>query len=235
MARTVDAAARTVRRDAFVDVALGLIQTRGYAAFTINDVLDGVGASKGAFYHYFDSKVALLEAAIDRMASAAVATLGPIADDPDLPATRKLEAVFKTGAEFKADRRELVVAMLEAWRSDENALFREKHRQMGLRQVTPLMTRIVEQGVASGEFASAAPHDLAPILIRMMQAFGDELTDLYVLHGGDETLAAIERTAAMFTLAVERVLGLKPGTLQLVDPAVPRRWYEWTEPSRGAR
>jgi AcrR family transcriptional regulator len=235
MARTVDREAHAVKRDAFIDAALALIQTKGYAALSINDVLDAIGASKGAFYHYFGSKQALLEAAVDRTAAAAALALRSIVDDPDLSATAKLECLFAAGAQFKADRRDLVIAVLEAWRSDENALFREKYRRSGMSHVAPLMTRIVEQGVAAGEFAAVGPHDLAPILIRLMQAFGDELSELFVLERHEGTLAAIERTVATFTLAVERVLGLPPGTLHLMDPGITRDWYEWTEPSKGAR
>jgi AcrR family transcriptional regulator len=60
MARTVNATLYTVRRDAFLDVAQRLVQTKGYEAMSIQDVLNELEASKGAFYHYFDSKQALL-------------------------------------------------------------------------------------------------------------------------------------------------------------------------------
>jgi AcrR family transcriptional regulator len=60
MPRTVNATLYTVRREAFLDVAQRLVQTKGYEAMSIQDVLDELDASKGAFYHYFDSKQALL-------------------------------------------------------------------------------------------------------------------------------------------------------------------------------
>ena len=62
MARTLNPTLHTVRRDAFLDVAQRLVQTKGYEAMSVQDVLDELEASKGAFYHYFDSKQALLEA-----------------------------------------------------------------------------------------------------------------------------------------------------------------------------
>ena len=45
---------------------------------SVQDVLDELDASRGAFYHYFDSKVALLEAVVERMVEAAIATLAPV-------------------------------------------------------------------------------------------------------------------------------------------------------------
>src|SRR6478735_1597509 len=103
MARTVNATLRTVRRDAFLDVAQRLVRTKGYEAMSIQDVLDELEASKGAFYHYFDSKQALLEAVVVRFADDAIATLSPILGDPNLPALRKLEGIFAGIARWKAE------------------------------------------------------------------------------------------------------------------------------------
>ena len=75
MARTVNLVEHAVRRDTFVDAALGLIQSKGYEEMSIQDVLDEVGASRGAFYHYFDSKTALLEAVLERIVVQASASL----------------------------------------------------------------------------------------------------------------------------------------------------------------
>ena len=61
MARTLDPAAHAVKRDTFLDAAQRLIKTKGYEALSVQDVLAAVGTSKGAFYHYFDSKAALLD------------------------------------------------------------------------------------------------------------------------------------------------------------------------------
>jgi AcrR family transcriptional regulator len=75
MPRTLNPETYALRRDAFVDAAQRLIQTKGYQQFSVQDVLDELDASKGAFYHYFDSKAALLDAVIDQMADAAAARL----------------------------------------------------------------------------------------------------------------------------------------------------------------
>jgi AcrR family transcriptional regulator len=80
MARTVDQAVYAIRRDAFVDAATGLIREKGYEQMSIQDVLDALDASRGAFYHYFGSKEDLLEAVVDRIAESAIASVEPILD-----------------------------------------------------------------------------------------------------------------------------------------------------------
>src|SRR5574338_1503304 len=150
MPRTLDPAAHAVRRDAFIDVAERLIRTTGYEQLSVQDVLAELGASKGAFYHYFDSKGALLEAVVDRMAEAALAELAPLLADPDLPAIVKLEGVFGGIARFRSERKDLVLALMEVWLSDGNAIVRDKLGQLVRARITPLLAVIIEQGQREG-------------------------------------------------------------------------------------
>jgi hypothetical protein len=39
-----------------VETSQGLVYTKGYEQMTIQDILDDLQISKGAFYHYFGSK-----------------------------------------------------------------------------------------------------------------------------------------------------------------------------------
>src|SRR5690348_8466635 len=103
MPRTVDPELHQLKRDAFLDVAQRLIQTRGYEAMSIRDVLEQLETSRGALYHYFDSKQALLEGVVERFADAAMTQVQPILDDPSLPALRKLELVLARIASIKAE------------------------------------------------------------------------------------------------------------------------------------
>src|ERR1044072_7475789 len=104
MARTLNVEEHTVSRDTFVDAATARIQSHGYERMSIQDLLDDVGASRRAFYHYFDSKQALLEAAIERMGDAAVADMHGALDDPGLTAPQKFDLVFSSLAAYKAAR-----------------------------------------------------------------------------------------------------------------------------------
>jgi len=152
MARTLDPAAHAVRRDTFLDAAQGLIQSKGYEQMSVQDVLAEVGTSKGAFYHYFDSKAALLEGVIDRMVVVATSTLQPLLDDPDRTALEKFNGMFQGLASWKTQRRDLLIAVLQTWLSDDNAIVREKFRREVVATITPILTAIVRQGVREGTF-----------------------------------------------------------------------------------
>jgi AcrR family transcriptional regulator len=229
MPRTLDAEAHTLKRDAFVDVAQRLIQTRGYDAFSIQDVLDELRASKGAFYHYFGSKADLLEAVIDRMADGVALGWADVMADPTLSATERLEGAFATVAQFKAARKDLVLAVLESWLSNDNAVARDKLRQLVARRMTPLLVEIVRQGAASGEFTVRYPDETARYIVALIQGGGDIATEVYVaFHAGEIDFTEVERDFSAYSDALERILGIPAGRMAM-DPAMLRLWFSHDE------
>ena len=67
MSRSVKAHEYAEKRNAILDVAMRYIATKGYEQMAIADILGELTISSGAFYHYFDSKPALLLALVERM------------------------------------------------------------------------------------------------------------------------------------------------------------------------
>jgi AcrR family transcriptional regulator len=226
MARTVNATLYTVRRDAFLDVAQRLIQTKGYEAMSVQDLLDELEASKGAFYHYFDSKQVLLEEVVERFAEVGLAGVRPILEDPDLPALRKLEQVFGEIARFKAEQKDLVLAIIEVWKSDGNALVREKLRRLSAKLMVPLLSAVVKQGIGEGTFKVESPEQTTRVLVALMQGFQEIAMDDFVTRqAGTITFEHVQRSLASFTEAFERILGIPKGSVKLTDEATLRFWF----------
>ena len=128
------------------------MQAKGYEQMSVQDVLDEVDASRGAFYHYFDSKTALLEAVVTRIVDAALASVAPLVDDPAVAAVAKLEGLFGGIAQWKLERTELMLALTRVWLSDENTLMRDKMWQHLMARLAPLLAAIVRQGDDEGVF-----------------------------------------------------------------------------------
>jgi AcrR family transcriptional regulator len=226
MARTVNTTLHTIRREAFLEVAQRLIQTKGYEAMSIQDVLTDLEASKGAFYHYFDSKQALLEAVVERFADSGLATVGPILEDPELPALRRLEKVFAGIARFKAEQKEFVLAIVEVWKSDGNAIVREKLRRLTADRILPLFATVVRQGVDEGTFHITSPEETTKVLFALMQGFQEiAMDDFIARQAGTITFEHVRRSTASFTDAFERILGVPSGSVTLTDEATLRFWF----------
>ena len=54
MPRVVKEEDYAARRNEILDVARQLVYTKGYEQMSIQDILDALKISKGAFYHYFE-------------------------------------------------------------------------------------------------------------------------------------------------------------------------------------
>jgi AcrR family transcriptional regulator len=226
MARTVNATLHTVRREAFLDIAQRFVQTKGFDAMSIQDVLDELDASKGAFYHYFDSKQALLEAVVERFADAAIATLAPVLGDAKMPALRKLERIFTGIATYKAEQKEFVLGIIVVWNSDGNAVVREKLRRLTVNRLVPLLSPVIKQGIDEGTFAAQSPEETAMVLTSLMQGFQQQANDYFIARqAGAITFDVVQRSVAANTEAFERILGVAKGTLTIIDEPTLRFWF----------
>lgn len=227
MARTLDPEAHAVKREAFLDAAQRLIMQKGYDGTSVRDVLQQVSTSKGAFYHYFDSKGSLLNGVVERMVDAALLSVQPVVDDPDLPALDKLSALFAGIASWKTARKELLLALIEVWLSDDNALVREKFRRMVVERLTPVMATIIRQGQTEGVFTVSAPDHAARVFVSFLLSLNQSTTEIFLARqAGAITLLEVRRALDAQVEAIERVLGAPPGSLTLVDESVIHEWFD---------
>jgi AcrR family transcriptional regulator len=226
MPTQLNPAAHALKRDAFLDAAERLIRTKGYEQMTVQDVLDDLGASKGAFYHYFDSKSVMLEAVIERMTDAVMAVITPIAADPTLSAPARLQAVFRAGGQWKAERRELMLGIVRAWYSDENALVRERLWASMNNRLVPLIARIIRQGAAEGALSATSPDHAAAILMGLLECSGADTGRLFMAHlDGGVSFEEVERTVGAYNEAIERILGLPTGSFEIVESPILQFWF----------
>ncbi len=215
------------KRDEFIEAGQRLIQTKGYEQFSIEDLLAEVGASKGAFYHYFDSKQALLAAVIDRLVEAGLAVVQAVVDDRRLSAVEKLQRYFSGIAAFKTERAQFVLALMHVWYSDDNAIVREKFSRELVRRVSPQIGEIIRQGVAEGSFTLSQPDQMARVVLALILDASDEAGEQWLAAvAGQTDLATVIKRLGTYATALERVLGVPPGTFELVDDEVMRFWFQ---------
>jgi len=226
MARSVNEKEYALKRNQILDVTLRLIYTKGYEQMAIQDILDELRISKGAFYHYFDSKPALLEALIERIAQEALQLLNPIVRDPHLPALEKLQRFFDTAVRWKTARKTFMLELLHVWYADHNAIVRQKMLAMWSKHSLPLLTAIFQQGIGEGVLNIAFPDQIGIVLLSLIQGIGDAFAELLLAREprGDE-LQRAERLIAAYNDALECVLGAPAGSVQLMDAESLKAWF----------
>jgi AcrR family transcriptional regulator len=218
VARRVKPEDYAARRREILDAALQLILDKGYERMTIEDVLAKMQMSKGALYHYFGSKQALLEGVVDAMTESAALPLQVVVADDNLDAIAKLHAYFGASSAWKADNPAAVATLMILWR-DENALFRQKLAKESMRTSVPLLESLIAQGCDEGVFDTGFPHEAATLIASLDAALADAFAvaiEQDGTRGIDISGPRAQRVLGAYLQAIERILGLPDGSLASV-------------------
>ncbi len=198
LARTLKHDEHTAKRNEILDAALQLVYSKGYGKMTIQDILERLQISKGAFYHYFDSKAAVLEAVVERMVTEQVEPqIMAIVKDPHLTALEKLQGYIDTSVRWKTAEKALVMELVRVWYSDENALARQKMFMLMVEHVTPWFNEIIRQGVREGTFTTPYPEYASQVNIGMIQSLGDKFAYMLLADEKERDIHGLEQAKEM--------------------------------------
>lgn len=225
MARKINPAEHAVKRKEILAVAQRLVYTKGYEQMSIQELLAELQISKGAFYHYFASKQALLEALIEHMREDGLGILHTILREPGISALAKLQRFFDASARWKTDQKDFIVALMHVWYADDNAIVRQKVQAHLSEHAAPLLSELVREGIAEGVLHTPFPDQASQVVLALLQGVGDALGRLVLAPHSDNAQARAEQLVAAYDHALERVLGLPAGSLSLVDAPTLAEWF----------
>ena len=215
----------TIRRNEILDVAQRLVYSEGYEQMTIQDVLDNLQISKGAFYHYFRSKQDLLDAMVEHMIEEGENIILPIIQDPGLNALEKLQRYFDTVARWKNAQRAYLMAIMRVWYADDNAIVRQKMTAAAIQHFSPMFTQIIHQGIREGFFAPNHPDQVSEVVMALLQNMGDTLARFVLFYDPQkDNFQRIAGSVAAYTDAVERVLGAPPNSIHFFNIEILKDW-----------
>jgi AcrR family transcriptional regulator len=230
MARTIKEHEYLGKRNEILVAAQRLIFAKGYERMTIQDILAELKISSGAFYHYFDSKPAILEAFIEQIKETVEKPLLPIIHDPNLLAIEKLQGFFATLDGLRIAHKADVVKLGHVWYTDDNAIVRQKVDKAIFEQRAPLLTEIVRQGVQEGVFTIAYPDQAGEVILSLLQGMGSTHAKLLLsLEQENDEARCIENivtTHKAYMDAIERVLGAPAGVLYRADTPTVKIWVD---------
>ncbi|HMQ31277.1 MAG TPA: TetR/AcrR family transcriptional regulator, partial [Chloroflexaceae bacterium] len=216
MPRTVNKLEYAEKRAEILAVARRLVYTRGYEQMTIQDILGELQISKGAFYHYFDSKQALLEGLVEAMQREGEQIFAAIVRDPALPTLAKLQRFFDAANSWKSAQKEYLLALVRVWHHDHNAVVRQKAQARMAQLLVPLLTEVVQQGHGEGSLSTPFPELAGEVALSLLVGLGEAIAQLLLAQGPPAgVLARAEGLVAAYNDALERVLGAPAGSLHL--------------------
>jgi hypothetical protein len=119
-----------------------------------------------------------------------------------------------------------MLAVMEIWRSDDNAIVREKFRRGVVASLTPVLTTIIREGVADGSFSVTSADHAARVFVALVLGANEHAGDLFVARRADLVpFEVVEGALAAYPEAFERMLGARPGSMQRTDSETLHRWF----------
>ncbi|MFV8310259.1 TetR/AcrR family transcriptional regulator [Mycobacteroides chelonae] len=210
-----------VRRTELLDLAMALFLDRGYEKVSLNDLIATSGISKGAFYHYFSSKEALVAALAQRSADQAFEVLNPVFAGSGLGALEQLNAGLRASYEVKMalGAPESIAAMRSMLRPENQSLLR-RISAIWEDKFRPVLTELITRGVAEGVFQTFDPEGVGD----MIQGFAANMgaTVQRIVAAPDararaEAIDAAVQRQRLYGIATDRILGLPDGTVEVLD------------------
>ena len=196
------------RKEEILDAAQKLFGIKGYDATSVTDIMKEVGIAKGTLYYHFQSKEEILDAMIERIARRMMGNAKRIAGETSIPVCERLfQVILSLNLEANGDGE-----LLKEIHKPQNALMHQKSRALLVKEMTPTLTKLLEEGIDQGLFKTDYPKEsIEMTLIYVQEAFDDERSI---------EPEVLQRRVAAFIVNLERIYGAKPGTFDFVRKIV---------------
>ncbi|RKQ94847.1 TetR family transcriptional regulator [Mycolicibacterium mucogenicum 261Sha1.1M5] len=196
-----------------IRAAVELFAERGYANTSVQDIVDAAGVTKGAMYHYFESKDDLLFGIYDRVLSLQQSHLDAIVGeggDVDDVLRAVCVDVLETSIEYLAEgtvffrsmdmlsepRRKEVVRRRRAYNDEFAALVRQGQREGNYRDDIPVPVLIAhffsDVHYLSHWYSEESPEDRTLAAVQITDLFMSSLRrpDVHTTPAGDDARVA---------------------------------------------
>ncbi len=207
------------RKQEILTAAEKLFCTRGYQETSVQDILDELKISKGAFYHHFESKGSVLETlCTQRAEKAAERTREALSKSEDT--LIQLNIVLQGVSPLCMEEAAFLSMLLPQLFTHEGRTVCVAYQEALHSAFLPMMTEAVSSAAAAGVIAPAGGEELADLLLVMMNHCWMHVARM-LLSQIDQAVqlspAALLDTLTLYRAAMERLLDAPFGSINLSD------------------
>lgn len=192
---------KRLRKQELLNIAYKLFITKGYENTSIDEIIKEANIAKGTYYYYFESKEQTLEEVINMMIDQEVEKAKQVLNS-ELPLEKRLIGIILS---FRPNIDEF--NLQDVIHMPENIVMHKKINERVIDEATPLLSKVVEEGVKIGLFNCDHIEDRIKLILVMSNQLFDESDN------GN-------KYALIFIDTVEKILGAKPGTLSFIKQLI---------------
>jgi transcriptional regulator, tetR family len=153
-------------RELILEVASGLFMTKGYEKTRISDIINGLdGLTKGAVYHYFDSKEDIFNEVVKRIGYQNKAIFDEIKYAKDLNGREKISKLISVAI---GNTNMDVITSISPNLTDNPKLLASFFKQMQEMTIPEYFLPIIYEGIKDGSIKSEYPQELAELIAVML-------------------------------------------------------------------
>lgn len=207
-----------LRKDSILKTAEKLFFEKGYEETSIQDILAALSISKGGFYHYFESKIALLEEICRQRSEEDLERIRAELFSGKFGSVQKLNLLLGALHLFNRESPEFTALVLKVSYIDGDVHFREQTRSYMLENLRPMVDEVIREGVADGSFFTRHPGNLGRILLMLGYDLNDEVCRI-LAENPDNPDCAIDIIDLLnaYRDCVENLTGAAFGSISLFD------------------
>lgn len=172
------------RKQEILDAAERLFASKGFDNTSISNILEETGIARGTLYYHFKSKEELLDAVIERMIEGMTVRAKEIADRREIPVLQRFTMMIMVFHVSSDVQKEILLQV----HKPQNALMHQKMQKSLFFRITPLITALIEEGIAQGICQTDYPAEAVEMTFLYANTVFDDLTE----YGEEEKQRKIE-------------------------------------------
>ena len=201
-------------KGAILEAAWGLFSERGYDATTVDGILAKCSASKGSFYHHFPSKEAVLDAVVEAITQRVLEGVQGVLQGETATAIEKFNLFESALQAVWVGNFGVTREILRVLSRDENVIIIHKMFKRNVALTSPILARVIEQGVREGVFDVPDPQAAAEVISHFANKYYQlQAASILALEHDPGQPAVIERRVNFGITLIERILGAPQGSL----------------------
>lgn len=196
------------KRDLILDTLMELLKEKKLDKISVSEIAQRAQIAKGSIYYYFASKDEMMEALVERSCKKTLEKSRELAEQTDVSPMLRMATLFHTcvNAYEEYNRGEWI----NLGKNDQElALLHQKRMHYIVRELKPVLTEILIQGMKRGMLQTDNPTALAEIVLLILTV----KLDNYLLPSGKEEI--METVGEMIRL-LEKGAGCAAGTLDFM-------------------
>lgn len=158
-----------------IQSAFDILLEEGPERLSVNYLLRKTNMSKGAFFHYFDSKEELLSGVFDYVSKPIIDNIEAIMQKEGLNVVNKLTMLYQSVGSMKADYGKGFEALSRILYRHDNKLFLIEMIERTLKAYLPVFEELILEGIKSGDFRVESPHAAAYHILTITIGINNEI------------------------------------------------------------